>query len=255
MILTLASSAHAYEWAVGGRINYGAYQVQNEGWKDLFVNEPFSFVGLTVDAELYHGLGPYLAIAGGETKGKILDEIDVVFSYSDFIIGAQYHHYVNGWFAPGARVGMILGAYNNNFNDGVFEKEVEYFGVGLDSAVELAFYPFAWAKNAGRGFGISLQCIYQYRPLDEMGDLVDASGIGYGISLHYKWDGDTNRKKKESPEFYDPETLEKVTPEPEPAKDKPSEPEAPPEESDTPESRDEKGQAEQPENTEDSDPA
>ena len=82
----------------------------------------------------------------------------------------------------------MLSINRNVISDEYFEHEMDYTGFGFEFAQEWNFYPFYWADNWGRGFGFYLAFLYQYRPLDNMGDLDDASGFGFMAGFQYKWD-------------------------------------------------------------------
>ncbi len=208
ILLLFAAPAAAFDWSLQARWGYGQMFPQSDEWDELYEGEDISRNTFSLDAELWKGFGPYLGYQGGRTEGKYLDKITLTFQSNDFVLGAQYRYPLADWVVPGMRLGMLFLNSRQVLDDDYIEYEMESNTVGFEIAQDWNFYFAPNAKSRfWRGWGIFGEYYYQYRPIEEMGDLEDASGWGYHLGIQYKYDFEHEPKKKVHPS--DKEILEK----------------------------------------------
>lgn len=202
LLLMFCSSAWAYEWSLQVRGFGGAVYPHSEEWDELYDGAVLPSGGVSVDAEFAYGLGPYLAFNWGHATQVIENRIDVDFYNSDLILGLQWRFYPLPWLAPAVRLGPMVTLNREVIADDDFKHEMEHAGFGWEAALESNFYPFYWANSAAlRGFGAYLALVYQRRPLENMGDLTNASGVGVMAGLQFKWDFGRQRETAPAPEI------------------------------------------------------
>ena len=227
-LLVLASNAFAYHWAIEPRMFAGPFFPMSESWRDLYEENGMTYGGGGLNAELFYGLGPYFSFAQGGSSNEYEEEIDIKFDMSSVALGVQYRYYIFDWLAPGVFVGGLFNTCHEEISDNEFKYEMEYSGGGFEAGFDLNGYPFAWMDNFARGFGLFFRFLYQSRPLEDMGKLDDASGMGFMFGIQYKFDfGSKPEKAQREPEEVSPRPVEEPVPEPEPVVEPPPEPEPP----------------------------
>jgi len=197
ILMLISAPSFGYEWSIEPGAIMGVYQPLSENWDELLGGKPMSMFGISVNSELLAGFGPYLSVTHSNVDTTYLDEIDIGFYATSVFLGAHYRYYILDWLAPGVEAGGMFAGYLEKISDDVFEYEQTHYGLGFELSTDWTFFPFRWTESWAGGLAFSLRGVYQYRPLDEMGDLTDASGFGFLFLTSYKFDIGKQKTVKE----------------------------------------------------------
>ncbi|MDP8225388.1 MAG: hypothetical protein P9L99_18650 [Candidatus Lernaella stagnicola] len=188
LLCLMAGTANAYDWALQFGARGGWLAPTGDEWNELYHDETQGFAGGYIDVELFHGLGPYLAGGAVWAESAWYEDIDVEFYTQDISLGLNGRWFVTPWLAPNVRAGVLAFRAMEEIRDDFVKINMEHEGIGFEVGAGLLFYPFAPFKNWASGFAFGFEGLYQHRPLEGMGNLQDASGIGGAFVLGYRWD-------------------------------------------------------------------
>jgi hypothetical protein len=214
ILLALGGNAYAFPWSLQVR-GYGSasFPLADE-WSQLYERAALGGGGLSVDATLIGGFGLYLAYGYEEASHTIENQIKARLGADDVALGLQFHLPLTEWFVPGVHVAPTLSVYHEVISDEFFKYNMDFTGYGYEAGVDLNFYPFYWA-GWSHGLGFFVDLLYRGRPLDNMGKLTDASGLGFRAGIEYRWDfGETVARPTIEPP--PPPPVEQRPPAPEP---------------------------------------
>jgi hypothetical protein len=226
LLFASATWASAEGMAIQPRLYGGGFFLPAEEWKDLYGDRFQGRIGFSFDAELVSGFGMYLSLAGGVKEHDPLDGITAQYGTAELGLGFGYRGFATYYFAPGVRAGAVLFRSVETIRDDYVDYQMDYNGLGADAALDFNFYPWGNRDHGVRGLGFVLSVHYQYRPVDHLGKLDDASAIGITGGIQYRWDF---RKPKPAPAEV-PAPAPQPAPPPQPAPESP-----PPEPSPSPE--------------------
>lgn len=217
LVLCLSSFASAYQWSLEGRLFGGSIFPQGEEWKYLYEDTDLGGIGFSVQSELIYGVGPYFAYSQSRADTRYYNYIDLHYISNDLAFGLQYRYLSFGWVDLGLRAGGLYTIDSFTMTDGYTTIDTWSDSFGFESALDFNFYPFFKVNNPVKGLGLFVAAVYQYRPLEGMGDFDEASGFGYWLGIQFKYDFGKASAAKTPEKAPAPAPAAPPAPEPEPA--------------------------------------
>ena len=190
LLLCLPLSAYGFDWSIGARVGGGQTYIQSSEFEFIYDRNHLEAVQFVVWADLFHGLGPYMAMLGENAKNRYRDEIWFEMSVVDVAIGPQYRLNLSPWLKPEIRVAFLSVGANQDLYDDHFRYEDQADGFGFEVAHGWQILPLGhFDHKAPRNLGLQVEVVYLSRPVaDELGKIDDLSGWGWRVHIGYAWD-------------------------------------------------------------------